>query len=179
VIVIYVAALSAGLLLGVYAMLYGVERGGGTPGHAADEPRRTRLSLPAMGAALAVFGATGYALARWTTVGEPRRALAAVVAAGVIAAISLLLVGRWAREPSTEHGDDPRFFLQGHPARVTSGASESSAGEIAYEMDGARHATPARSTDGAVLIAGTDVVIERIENGVAYVEAWTQVERRI
>ena len=58
------------------------------------------------------------------------------------------------------------------PGNVLPGAS-------AYEIDGTQHATPALSLDGAAVAAETDVVIERVEDGLAYVEPWDQVEQRV
>lgn len=178
-IVLYVAALSAGFLLAVYAMLHGVERGGAEYGEGGTRSRKTRLSLPALASALVFFGGAGYTLARWSLVTEPRRSLVALLAGGVAAAVAVALVRRWARDPSTEHGDDPRFFLMGHPARVTRAIGPAGGGMISYEVNGAPRATAARSADGSVLAAETDVVIERIEDGVAYVEAWSEVEQRL
>jgi hypothetical protein len=37
----------------------------------------------------------------------------------------------------------------------------------------------AYSLEGAELSPGMDVVIERVEDGVAYIEAWSVVERRL
>lgn len=178
-IVLYVAALSAGFLLAVYAMLHGVERGGASYGETQAPARRTRLSLPALAAACAFFGATGYAFNRWGVLGEPRRALLALAVGGLAASAAVALVRRWARAPSTEQGVDPRFFLMGHLARVTRAIEGAAEGAITYEMNGARHASAARSADGSAMAADTDVVIERIEDGVAYVEAWSQVEQRL
>jgi hypothetical protein len=52
-------------------------------------------------------------------------------------------------------------------------------GEIAYVVGGKRYATAAQSLDGTPVAVGTDVVIDRVENGVAYVERWVQVEQRL
>jgi hypothetical protein len=38
---------------------------------------------------------------------------------------------------------------------------------------------PARAIDDQLVRAGTEVVIERIENGVAFVEEWAAVEKRL
>jgi hypothetical protein len=38
---------------------------------------------------------------------------------------------------------------------------------------------PARAIDDHAVRAGTEVVIERIENGVAFVEEWAEVEKRL
>jgi hypothetical protein len=42
-----------------------------------------------------------------------------------------------------------------------------------------KYATPALSLDGTAVAAGTEVVIDRLEEGVAYVEPWVQVEQRL
>jgi membrane protein implicated in regulation of membrane protease activity len=75
--------------------------------------------------------------------------------------------------------DDVRYILQGHVARVTKPILANVEGEVAYELGTTRHVVRARSFDDGELAAGTDVVIERIEGDVAYVEAWMEVEKRL
>ena len=53
------------------------------------------------------------------------------------------------------------------------------AGEIFYEHDGARRIVPALGLEGASIAAGAEVVIERIENGIAHVELWSNIEREL
>jgi len=48
-----------------------------------------------------------------------------------------------------------------------------------YALDGQEYALPVRAIDGSALTAGVDVVIDRVENGVAYAELWTVVEQRL
>jgi hypothetical protein len=78
---------------------------------------------------------------------------------------------------------DDRYLLQGHPARVTAaipGAGHGGAGgEIEYESDGRRYVLRARSWDDSAIAAGAEVAIERVEDGVAYVEQWAVVETRL
>ena len=52
-------------------------------------------------------------------------------------------------------------------------------GEVAFDIEGDHRVLRARSFDDGALAAGTEVVIERIENDVAYVEAWMEVEKRL
>ena len=52
-------------------------------------------------------------------------------------------------------------------------------GEVAFEYAEDRRVLRARSLDEAALPIGTDVVIERIEDDLAYVEAWGEVEKRL
>ena len=70
-------------------------------------------------------------------------------------------------------------MLQGHLARVLGAIGPADAGQISYDVDGARYAARAVSIDGQAVPAGTEVVIERIEDGIAYVEPWSAVERRL
>ena len=53
------------------------------------------------------------------------------------------------------------------------------AGEIAYENLGLQLRIPARALSAKALSVGAEVVIDRIENGVAFVEEWSVVERRL
>jgi hypothetical protein len=74
---------------------------------------------------------------------------------------------------------DERYLLQGHPARVTAAIAADTPGAIVYEVDGTRHTVQALALDGAPVAVETDVVIERVENGLAYVEPWDSVEERL
>jgi hypothetical protein len=48
-----------------------------------------------------------------------------------------------------------------------------------YLVGGKRYATAARSLDGTAVAVGTEVIIDRVESGVAYVESWVEVEQRL
>ncbi|HLB09110.1 MAG TPA: hypothetical protein VK617_06230, partial [Gemmatimonadaceae bacterium] len=95
-------------------------------------------------------------------------------AVGVVA-----LIAGWAVPSAALHADDPRYALQGHPARVSQSISAAHAGENFFEHDGARQRVPAVGLAGATIVAGTEVVIERIEDGIAYVELWSNIEREL
>jgi hypothetical protein len=69
--------------------------------------------------------------------------------------------------------------IQGQPAVVTREISLAGAGEISYDHQGREVRITARSLDTRTLPAGTEVVIDRIEDGVACVEEWAIVERRL
>ena len=176
----------AGLVLGVGAMLFGVERKAkvAPPLPGAEPPTvGARLTVPNVAAFATLFGAIGYLLHRYTTLGTGATLVIAAVigVAGVVGAI--LLVARWALPGVVSEVPDERYLLQGTPARVTrvigSSIGAPSAYEISYDEKGRTHVLPARSLDGAPLPEGADVVIERVEEGYAYVEAWSVVERRL
>ena len=179
--VLFVVSLIAGLLLGVFAMLHGVERRRpGTTDLVAPPPPgelTARLNVPAITGFLVVFGAVGYPLRH--ALGPLARLVVAAAAAGAGAIGAVLLVAKWAVPSARGDVPDERFLLQGHFARVTAPVREGAPGQVEYEIEGRHFSAPAMSLDGSPIDAGTDVVIERIEDGVVYVEAWTHVERRI
>jgi len=181
---LFLGALLLGLLLGVFAMLHGVERRPRAAGPAARAPvpshePRARLNLPLIAGFAATFGATGYLLLRYSALGRGMAAAvaAAVGAAGALGAVAL--VAKWAVPGAAHDVEDPRYALQGHLARVTTPIAGPGTGAITYVVDGVRHVTPAASLDGAPVPADAEVVIERIEDGVAHVERWAVVEERL
>jgi membrane protein implicated in regulation of membrane protease activity len=174
--IIYLASFIAGLLLAVRVMIFGVER---PPDESPDGERSFRLSPATAAAFAAMFGATGYLLMRWK-IGGPAATVAIAAALGAVAAlVTARLVSTWWRTTPATDVDDERYVLQGHIARVTKAIRADVDGEVAYEMGNQQHVLRARSFDAGALSVGTDVVIERIEGDVAYVEAWMDVEKRL
>jgi membrane protein implicated in regulation of membrane protease activity len=161
--------------------------GGGAPheargGHDPATEPSPLLNAQTLAALLAGVGVGGFALNRWSAL-APGAVLAVAVAMGVAAAaLSAWLLAGWALPGAREDVVDERYLMQGHPAAVTQpipageGGGE---GEITYEADGRRWTVRARSWDGAPIAAGTEVAIERVEGGVAYVERWAEVETRL
>lgn len=102
--------------------------------------------------------------------------LIAVIAVGVVFMINGIGIFAPSRKPRVQ--DDPEV-ITGLIARVTSGIALAGLGEVTYTLQGTRHDVVARSVDGEPIRAGEDVVIERIEAGMAFVERWEVVEGRI
>jgi hypothetical protein len=184
---LFLASLILGLLVGVFAMLHGVERPAATapvgvlPRADAPPPPApsARLNLPMIAGFATVFGVTGYLLVRYSSLSSFPVVLIAAVAGAAGGAGAVALVARWALRGDPLESDDPHHLIQGHPARVTAAIGADTPGEITFELQGGRHIVPARSIDGAPVAVGDEVVIERIENDVAYVESWSVVEERI
>jgi hypothetical protein len=172
--VLLLASLLAGLLLGVYAMLTGVERQ--RPG--SDAPR-ARLSPPSVAAFLTLFGLVGYLLLRFTAASAVVAVVAGAVAAAAGVAGTLALIAKWAIPSAAADPEDERYVLQGTPAKVTRPIGADEEGEVTYAYGGAQYATLARSFDDTTHDEGDDVIIDRIEDGIAYVEAWAVVEKRL
>jgi hypothetical protein len=184
VIGLFLIALLAGLGLGTYAMVRGVERHDPTQPIAdalGREVSGSRIAwwLPAAAGALTLFGLVSYLTARFAAL--PAFAIVGIGAlAGALGAVfAHLLVWRWAIPAAAREPEDPRYALQGHPARVQRSIAADGVGEVTYESNGRRVLVAARSTDGTAIPDGSDVIIERLEDNVAYVELWSRVEERI
>jgi hypothetical protein len=170
----FVASFLVGLVLTVFAMLNGVERPSRRPGG-----RRFALNLPTVAAFATVFGAVGYPLIVYSSLSLPA-ALSIAAGAGVAGALaSLSLVAGWAVRGAEAEVVDERYVLQGCIAKIIEVSADKSAGTIAFEIGGVRQTAPAVGLDGVRLELGTEVAIERVEGGVAYVEPWSQVEARL
>lgn len=197
----FLAFFIIGLLLGVRIMLHGVERPArasrpaSAAGEASAKPTpvgpRFALDLPTAAGFAAAFGATGYLLVRYTLLGPAVDAVIAAIlgAAGAIGAVAL--VAAWAIPAAKAEVVDERYLFQGAFARVTGVSDRGATGTIVYHaaVEGAGSGKPGRQgealtlpatgLDGARLEVGAEVVIERIENGMAYVEPWARVEARL
>jgi membrane protein implicated in regulation of membrane protease activity len=184
---LFLASFVLGLLLAVRIMLYGVEKGGGrgeggasaTPRGSGAPDRHYRAWLPTLMVFSLVFGMVGYGVAHWSARGASIAALWALIAGAVAAMISRRMVGRWSTIVPEHDVDDPRYVLQGHPAQVVQSISPTGVGEILFEIESEQRRLPARALDDVAVGVGTEVVIERIEDGIAYVEPWLQVEQRL
>ncbi len=184
---LFVACFVAGLVLGVYVMLNGVERAPQPTGRApheetgAHDPRTEPpkvFNVQTASAFAVVFGGAGYLAMRagWTSAATLGVAIVAGVASAVL---SFVLLAKWALPSARRDVVDARYLMQGHPATVTRAIPAGGLGEIAYEMDGRRWTLEARGWDDSPVGLGEEVAIDRVEGGVAYVEQWAQVEARL
>jgi hypothetical protein len=164
-----------GLVLGVFAMLHGVEH---TRRNRSGAPSPF-FNLPALAAFAVGFGAAGYPLASRTT-WQPWALVLVAAAAGTIATGGMiLLLARWALRGEPGHSAGEEDEIQGQLAIVSAEIAAAKPGEISYEHLG-RHVTiTARGLTDKMLSVGAEVVIDRIENGVALVEEWSVVEQRL
>jgi membrane protein implicated in regulation of membrane protease activity len=174
--ILFLASFIGGLLLAVRVMMYGVER----PPEANPAGERSfRLSPALVVAFTTVFGAAGYILNRRAIGTDSTRLAIAALLGAIAAAATAYFVKRWWKVTPEHDVDDERYVLQGHIARVTKPISADVEGEVTYLLGDERHALAARPFDDVPIAVGTEVVIERIENGIAYVEAWAEVEKRL
>jgi membrane protein implicated in regulation of membrane protease activity len=171
----FVGLVFIGLIAGVRVMLYGVER----PRAAGDDAPRSFASWPALIATFCfVTGIVGYAGLRWRP-GSLGMSLVAF-GAGVLASIlAYERIARWWTVVPEHDVDDERYVLQGSVGRVVAAIASGASGQISLETSGQKQVLPARAIDDQSMAVGTEVVIERIEDGVAYVEDWATVEKRL
>lgn len=171
--IVFLAAFIGGLMLAVFAMLHGVERR-----NRARAPSAF-FNLPAIAAFAVGFGAVGYLL-----VSRSRLPLWAIlliaIASGALAISGMItLLAQWALRDLAARSLAEADEIQGQLAIVTRAITLAGAGEISYEQQGKQLRVPARGLSEKTLPVGSDVVIDRIENGIALVEEWAVVERRL
>jgi uncharacterized membrane protein YphA (DoxX/SURF4 family) len=173
----FLAAFIGGLVLAVFAMLHGVE-------YMRRRRNRSRLpspffNLPAVAAFAVGFGAVGYPLASRTRL--PAWGIILIATGGGALAITgmITLLARWALRGLSVPLRPDDHEIQGQLAVVTQDITPARDGEISYEHLGRHERVTARSLGATVVPTGSDVVIDRIENGVAFVEEWAVVEQRL
>lgn len=174
--VVFIASLIVGLFLGVRVMMFGVERPEGRP----SEGRVISVGLasPAIAAFALVFGLVGYVLLRVGLATGPAT-IVGIVCGLLTAAVAVWGITRSARVVPAFDAIDPRYALQGQLAHVVRPIGAGDEGEIEFEVDSTRRVVRARSVGEESVGVGADVVIDRIEDDIAYVEPWHQVEQRL
>jgi hypothetical protein len=172
--VLFLTAFIASLVLAVVAMLHGVEH---------TRPKSSRapspfFNLPSYAAFGFGFGVIGYLLATRSRVASWAVVLIAIIAGALAVSGMITLLATWALSGAMPAGSD-QHEIQGQLAVVTRTIQPNRSGEISYEAFGKRVKIPALALGAKQLPAGAEVVIDRIENGVAMVEEWAVVEQRI
>lgn len=186
---LFLGVLLLGLGLGVFAMLNGTERAPRlltlpapherTSEHVVDAEPSPLFNWASVAAFAFAFGLSGYLLTRVALWSMPVRLLLAAVIGGAAMAVQSLLIARWAIPGARAEAVDERYLLQGTLARTTQEIPAAGEGELEYTLDNVTYTLPARSIDGRTLTVNVDVVLDRIEHGIAYVEPWAQVEQRL
>ena len=183
------AVLTVGLVMGVFAMLFGTERSVQPAGAIKPHERKSEhdpaaepspyLNLASAAAFAVGFGLTGYLLAGKTSWPMVAQVVVAIAAGGAALVLQSALIARWAIPGARSDHIDERYLLQGTLARITSDVPKDGVGMLRYALDEREFDLPARTLDGEPAVRGTDVVIDRVEDGVGYVELWSRVEQRL
>ncbi|MEP6780617.1 MAG: hypothetical protein ABJC26_12055 [Gemmatimonadaceae bacterium] len=186
---LFLGVLLVGLVLGVFVMLNGTERlpsGVTLPAphervsdHVVAAEPSALFNWASMAAFAFGFGLSGYLFTRFSALPIATRiVIAAAIGAGAMT-IQSLLIARWAIPSARAEEVDERYLLQGTLARTTREIPADGTGELQYALDGVSYTLPARSLDGQLLSSDVEVVLDRVEDGVAFVEPWARVEQRL
>lgn len=186
---LFLTVLLLGLVAGVRAMLLGTEhlpRGVQLPAphertseHVTDAEPSALFNWASAAAFAFAFGLVGYLCTRFSTWGIPLRVIAASAAGGAAITLQSLLIARWAIPSARAENVDERYLLQGTIGRISREVPAHGEGELQYTLDNVSYTLPARELVGAPLAYDVEVVLDRVEGGVAYVEPWAQVEQRL
>jgi hypothetical protein len=170
--IVFLVVFIAGLLLAVFAMLNGVRR-------SQTRAPSAFFNLPAVAAFAIGFGAAGYPLASRTQLPVWGILLIATAVGALAISGMITLLAQWAFRGISAASAAEEQEIQGQLAIVTRDVTVSTPGEISYEYLGRKMRIAARSISTKSLPVGADVVIDRIEDGIAFVEEWSVVERRL
>jgi hypothetical protein len=180
--IIFLGTFFFGLVFSALSLVFGAADAGFDHGHGGHHGHHGNHGADADGgispvnvstvlAFLAWFGGVGY-LARHGLGWYGAVSVIVGVGGGLAGAAAIFWVlARFVRPMDGElRADDYR--LPGTIAQVTSSIRAGGTGEILYQQGGVRQVAAARSVNGAPIPRGVEVVVLRLERGIAYVEAW-------
>ncbi|MDP8908691.1 MAG: hypothetical protein M3N47_06145 [Chloroflexota bacterium] len=162
----------ASLALGFADLGHGGDNGD-VGGHEHEGPLAF-ISLSSVLAFLTWFGGVGYlvrnALNWWTPLS---------LVAGIVAGLAGAAAVGWAVKRVLRSSDgvlNPADYrLVGMIGRVTSSIRPDGFGEIVYEQAGTRHVAAARAAGADGIARGVEVIVLRLERGVAIVQPWDEL----
>jgi hypothetical protein len=171
---VYLLVFLAGLALAVQVMLHGIER---WTRRRSKKPSAV-LSPPTVAALAIGIGASGYLLSSKTSLSAfVVLIIALIIGAGAVSGM-ITLMAKWALRSNVPiHSDEDD--INGQVATVTRDIVPGNPGEISWYAWEKQHVLPAVAIGDDVITSGTEVVIDVIEDGVARVELWSVVERRL
>ncbi len=144
---------------------------GATAGHGTQIGPINPITLTAF---LAWFGGTGYLLSRHSGLAYASALIVAILAGTGGAAIIYLFMAK-VLTSKDEALDPADFEMVGVLGKLSVRIREGGTGEIIYSQAGTRRVCGARSEDGSAILKGTEVVVTRYENGIAYVRRWSEM----
>lgn len=172
--VFYLLVFLIGLALAVHVMLHGVER---WKRRRSQKPSAV-LNPPTVATLAMGLGSSGYLLSSRTKLPVFPVLLISIVIGGAALAGMIVLMAKWALRSSTPvHSDEDD--INGQVATVTRDITAHSPGEITWYAWDKKHVLPARAIGESEITAGSEVVIDVVEDGVARVELWSIVEQRL
>lgn len=144
---------------------------GAAAGHGGQIGPINPITLTAF---LAWFGGTGYLLSRHSGLAYASALIVAILAGTGGAAIIYLFMAK-VLTSEDEALDPADFEMVGVLGKLSVRIREGGTGEVIYSQAGTRRVCGARSEDGSAILKGTEVVVTRYENGIAYVRRWSEM----
>jgi membrane protein implicated in regulation of membrane protease activity len=160
-----------GLLLTLASLLLGVAGLGMHHVHADGDGGPLHASLGAVLVFLAWLGGVGFVLRRAIDLPLLVALPVAAVAGVAIAALLQRAIGRLSDSAGSVL-DPEQYRMPGTIGRVSSSIRAGGTGEVIYEQGGVRQVVAARAANAEALPRGTEVVVLRIERGIATVEVF-------
>jgi hypothetical protein len=132
-----------------------------------------RLSPSSLAIFLTWVGGAGYATYALLGFAPALGLLIGVVAGGVGAAIVTVFLVK-VLIPAQTFLDPDQTLGPGLMGRLSHEIRSGGIGEIVYTIGDTRHSDGARAADGGAIAQGTEVVVTRVERGIAYVQPWSE-----
>ncbi len=123
---------------------------------------------------LAWFGGVGYLLTRHQSIGA-WFAFGLAVMTGMMGAMIVFLFMAKVLMPHDRAINQADYEMVGVLGRVSSSIRERGTGEMVFTLEGTRRSCGARAENGSALPRGTEVVVTRYQNGIAYVRTWDEL----
>lgn len=131
------------------------------------------VNFGTIAAFLAWFGGAGYLIERYSNIWVYLGLLIAILSGlGAASVVFWFLLKLMQHDQPMDPGD---YEMVGVLGRITSPIRAQGTGELIYQRDGSRRATPARSEDGVAIERDSEVIVTRFEKGIAYVRRWEEM----
>ena len=122
---------------------------------------------------LAWFGGTGYILTKYSNLVAVASLGLATLAGLVSGSIVFKFMVKLMHSNETQL-NEADYRVEGSLCTVTMPIRANGTGEVVFLLGGVRRSAGARTDDGKPIEKGAEVVIERHENGIAYVKRWDE-----
>lgn len=137
----------------------------------------SHFNMGTVAAFFAWFGGTGYLMTTYTALWFAAT-LGIALAAGLAGATAVFWFLSRVLMREREELDPADYELVGVLGTVSSTIRPDGIGEILFSQQGLHRAVPARSESGKTVARGTEVVITRYDEGVAWVRPWEEFEQQ-
>ncbi|HMD43110.1 MAG TPA: NfeD family protein [Candidatus Acidoferrum sp.] len=122
---------------------------------------------------LAWFGGTGYILTKKSHLVAFMSLNIALLSGALAGWLVFRFMSRLLKDGTGEMNEWD-YREEGSVGTVSISIHASGTGEVIFEQHGIRRSAGARSDDGTAIAKGSEVVISRYENGIAYVKRWEE-----